>query len=39
VNNEIMNSINEFWADIDIEKDKLIIAADQMVLLYLYITI
>lgn len=39
VNNKIFDCINAYWANVDVDPEKLIIAADQMVLIYLYIAI
>lgn len=37
VNDLILKCINEFWAELDIDESQLVIAAEQMILIYLYI--
>jgi urate oxidase len=37
VNDAILESVNEFWKNLDIDEEQLVIATDQMILIYLYI--
>jgi len=39
VNDAIFECINDFWRGIDIDVEQLVVAADQMVLIYLFIVI
>jgi hypothetical protein len=39
VNDIVMDSIDEFWDGMDVDRDNLVITADQMVIIYLYVVI
>lgn len=37
VNDMVLECVNNFWKDLDIDEEQLVIATDQMILIYLYI--
>ena len=39
VNDLIFDAVKEFWEGLDVDTNNLIIAADQIVMIYLYIVI